>query len=89
LDKIFNQFNQECKNQKAITYDDIIYLPAKLFEKDKNSVTKVSSLYSHIIIDEYQDINQVQQFLLPCMDGRTTYVMADGDVDQTIYQWRS
>nr|MCX3323738.1 UvrD-helicase domain-containing protein [Bacillus paranthracis] len=67
--------------------DDMIYLPAKLFEKDKNSVTQVSSLYSHIIIDEYQDINQVQQFLLRCLVGRTTYVMAVGDVDQTIYQW--
>lgn len=67
----------------------MIYLPAKLFEKDKNSVTQVSSLYSHIIIDEYQDINQVQQFLLRCLVGRTTYVMAVGDVDQTIYQWRS
>ncbi|ABK89667.1 ATP-dependent helicase [Francisella tularensis subsp. novicida] len=88
LDKIFSQFNQECKNQKAITYDDMIYLPAKLFEKDKNSVTQVSSLYSHIIIDEYQDINQVQQFLLRCLVGRNTYVMAVGDVDQTIYQWR-
>ncbi|MDE4969853.1 hypothetical protein NAI63_11370 [Francisella tularensis subsp. holarctica] len=41
-----------------------MYLPAKLFDKVKKSVTQVSSLYSHKIIDEYQDINQVQQFIL-------------------------
>lgn len=88
LDKVFLEFSKECEHQKAITYDDMIYLPAKLFEKDKNSIAQASSLYSHIIIDEYQDINQAQQFFLKCLVGQNTYVMAVGDVDQTIYQWR-
>lgn len=88
LDKIFIEFNKECEKQKAITYDDMIYLPAKLFEKDSSSVSRANNLYSHIIIDEYQDINQVQQFFLKCLVGDNTYVMAVGDVDQTIYQWR-
>ncbi|MEY8765502.1 MULTISPECIES: ATP-dependent helicase [Francisella] len=88
LDKVFSEFLKECEIQQAITYDDMIYLPAKLFEKDKNSVTQASSLYSHIIIDEYQDINQAQQFFLKCLVGQNTYIMAVGDVDQTIYQWR-
>ncbi|AEI36379.1 ATP-dependent helicase [Francisella salina] len=88
LDKVFSVFLKECEIQQAITYDDMIYLPAKLFEKDKNSVTQASSLYSHIIIDEYQDINQAQQFFLKCLVGQNTYIMAVGDVDQTIYQWR-
>ncbi|GMN88776.1 ATP-dependent helicase [Francisella sciaenopsi] len=88
LDKVFLEFSKECEHQKAITYDDMIYLPAKLFEKDKNSIAQASSLYSYIIIDEYQDINQAQQFFLKCLVGQNTYVMAVGDVDQTIYQWR-
>ena len=40
--QIFNKFNQECENQKAITYNDMMYLPAKFFEKDKASVTQAS-----------------------------------------------
>ena len=66
----------------------MIYLPAKFFEKDKTMVAKANNLYSHIIIDEYQDINQVQQHFLRCLVGDNTTVMAVGDVDQTIYQWR-
>lgn len=88
LDKLFNEFNKECEKQKAITYDDMIYTPAKLFEKNKASISQASNLYSHIIIDEYQDINQVQQFFLKCLVSENTFVMAVGDVDQTIYQWR-
>ncbi|AIT08830.1 DNA helicase [Candidatus Francisella endociliophora] len=88
LDKVFNDFNKECEKQKAITYDDMIYLPAKLFEKNNATASQASNLYSHIIIDEYQDINQVQQYFLKCLVGENTFVMAVGDVDQTIYQWR-
>lgn len=88
LDKVFEAFNKECEKQKAITYDDMIYLPARFFDKDKTAVAKASNIYSHIIVDEYQDINQVQQHFLRCLVGENTYAMVVGDVDQTIYQWR-
>ncbi|QIV94432.1 ATP-dependent helicase [Allofrancisella frigidaquae] len=88
LDKIFVEFNKQCEKLKAITYDDMIYLPAKFFEKDKANISRANNLYSHIIIDEYQDINPIQQFFLKCLVGDNTYIMAVGDVDQTIYQWR-
>lgn len=88
LDKVFEAFNKECENQKAITYDDMIYLPAKFFDKDSSTVAKANNIYSHIIVDEYQDINQVQQHFLRCLVGENTYAMVVGDVDQTIYQWR-
>ena len=88
LDKVFVAFNDKCQKLNAITYDDMIYLPAKFFEKDKSMITRANGLYSHIIIDEYQDINQVQQHFLRCLVGKNTTVMAVGDVDQTIYQWR-
>ena len=88
LDKVFSKFNKECETQSAITYDDMIYLPAKFFEQSDSSVKQANDMYSHIIIDEYQDINQVQQFFLKCLVGDNTSVMAVGDVDQTIYQWR-
>lgn len=88
LDKVFLYFNQQCKKHDAITYDDMIYLPVKFFEENKSFISRANNIYSHIIIDEYQDINQVQQFFLNCLAGDNTYVMAVGDVDQTIYQWR-
>ena len=88
LSKVFVSFNNECQKLNAITYDDMIYLPAKFFEKDNSMISRANGLYSHIIIDEYQDINQVQQHFLRCLVGDNTTVMAVGDVDQTIYQWR-
>ena len=88
FDKVFEMFSQECKKLKAITHDDMIYMPVKLFQKSQPSIDRASNMYSYIIIDEYQDINHAQQFFLKCLVGKNTYVMAVGDVDQTIYQWR-
>ena len=42
----------------------------------------------HIIIDEYQDSNATQHELIKMLAGSRASVMAVGDVDQTIYQWR-
>ncbi len=76
LDKVFLAFNSECQKLNAIPYDDMIYLTAKFFEKNKFTVTKAHSLYSHIIIDEYHDINQVQQNFLRCLVGENTSFMS-------------
>ena len=62
----------------------MMYLPAKFFEKDKASVIQASNLYSHIIIDEYQDINQVQQFFYAVWLYKILISWLFGDVDQTI-----
>ncbi|APC96236.1 ATP-dependent helicase [Francisella frigiditurris] len=88
LDTVFDLFNKECESKGVITYDDMIYITCKIFEKEISFVKKAQQIYSHIIIDEYQDINEAQQYLLKCLVGNETTVMAVGDVDQTIYQWR-
>jgi DNA helicase-2/ATP-dependent DNA helicase PcrA len=41
-----------------------------------------------IILDEYQDINEAQQELVKAVGGRRAQVMAVGDVDQCVYEWR-
>lgn len=42
----------------------------------------------HVIVDEYQDVNPVQEAIVAEMHGLGAYVCVVGDDDQTIYQWR-
>jgi DNA helicase-2/ATP-dependent DNA helicase PcrA len=42
----------------------------------------------HIVLDEYQDINEAQQQLVKAVAGGRARVMAVGDVDQCVYEWR-
>jgi DNA helicase-2/ATP-dependent DNA helicase PcrA len=48
----------------------------------------VTDRVEHIIVDEYQDINEAQQQLLKILAGSRAKVMVVGDVDQCIYEWR-
>ncbi len=49
---------------------------------------RIQGYLDHVIIDEYQDINVAQQRLLALLAGERAEVMAVGDANQCIYEWR-
>jgi len=84
----FKLFEKTRKAQKIRFYADLIYDPVQAMLGDKQIVNWVSDNVDHIIVDEYQDINEIQQQLLKCIAGKRADVMVVGDVDQCIYEWR-
>nr|WP_300999818.1 ATP-dependent helicase [Halomonas sp.] len=71
-----------------MTYSDLLYRPLRALEADAALVGRVQGFLDHAIIDEYQDINQAQLRLLALLAGRSADVMAVGDANQCIYEWR-
>ncbi|SDI77850.1 ATP-dependent helicase [Billgrantia gudaonensis] len=71
-----------------MTYSDLLYRPLRALEADAALVARVQGFLDHVIIDEYQDINQAQLRLLATLAGRGAAVMAVGDANQCIYEWR-
>jgi DNA helicase-2/ATP-dependent DNA helicase PcrA len=69
-------------------YSDLIHEPVLAMLADKTLADWVGNRVDHIIVDEYQDINEVQQQLLRFMAGARAAVMVVGDGDQCIYEWR-
>ena len=69
-------------------FNDLIHAPVLSIKKDSQLAAWVGNRVDHIIVDEYQDINEVQQQLLCCIAGSRAQVMVVGDVDQCIYEWR-
>lgn len=88
LINIFNQFEQWRKDNRSITYDDMLYDPANIFEKHPASQAIFSNILDEILVDEYQDINPIQHSLLKVISGQRAKVMVIGDPDQTIYEFR-
>ncbi|MFG6178205.1 ATP-dependent helicase [Halomonas sp. THAF12] len=75
-------------DQGLMTYADLLYRPLKALEGDPALRARVQGFLDHVIIDEYQDINPAQQRLLAVLAGREAAVMAVGDANQCIYEWR-
>jgi DNA helicase-2/ATP-dependent DNA helicase PcrA len=42
----------------------------------------------HVIVDEYQDVNPIQEAIVWCLHDLGAAVCVVGDDDQTVYQWR-
>ena len=69
-------------------YSDLIREPVVAMGSDRELAGWVGNRVEHVIVDEYQDINEVQQRLLCFVAGSRARVMVVGDVDQCIYEWR-
>ena len=86
--KVFRHFEDWRRKQQAVTYADLLYDPALQLKLNPEMAEAYGSAYEELLVDEYQDINEVQHFLLRVLYGKSGNVIAIGDPDQTIYEWR-
>lgn len=84
----FKLFEKTRKAQGIRFFADLIHEPVMAMLSDRTLSEWVENRVDHIIVDEYQDINEIQQQLLACIAGKRARVMVVGDVDQCIYEWR-
>ncbi|MBZ5486726.1 ATP-dependent helicase [Halomonas aquamarina] len=84
----FNEAERMLHAEGLMTYADLLYRPLQALEADSALRRRVEGFLDHVIIDEYQDINAAQQRLLAVLAGETASVMAVGDANQCIYEWR-
>ncbi|GGX81262.1 DNA helicase [Litchfieldella qijiaojingensis] len=84
----FDRFETLLEDHALMTYADLLYRPLRALEADARLRERVQGFLDHVIIDEYQDINLAQQRLLALLAGRQAAVMAVGDANQCIYEWR-
>lgn len=79
-------FSVEKRNDKLLDFPDLGTLALQILEDDATRQT-ISSQFSEILVDEYQDINQLQEKLLTQVsNGHNMYMV--GDVKQSIYGFR-
>ncbi len=88
LTEVLHQFETWRMAQGLITFDDMLYDPARIFRQQPQSRELFENQLDEILVDEYQDINPVQHFLLQIMAGQRAQVVVIGDPDQTIYEFR-
>ena len=80
-------YERVMREQNAIDLDDMV---VKAVDVLKNPAIRhqIHKRFHHILIDEYQDINAVQERLVQQMLGPQASRYLVGDPDQTIYEWR-
>lgn len=87
IEFIFNAYNLMLSINDLIEVDDLITLAYDLLKKDKELLNYYQNRYTHIFIDEYQDINKSQYKLMKLIIANNNVTVV-GDEDQSIYSWR-
>ena len=91
-EKLFLEFFKEYELRKseayALDFDDLLIYTIKILKEFPEVRAKYASRYKHILVDEFQDTNDVQFELLRLLTNEDTSIYVVGDPDQTIYTWR-
>ena len=74
--------------ENKIDFEDMLLIVRNLFRKNREVLTHFRSMYKYILIDEYQDINDIQYDCVRMLAGERANLWVCGDDDQSIYGFR-
>ncbi len=86
--KVYLKYQKKLWDASALDFDDLLLHTVRLFQKHPEVLAYYHEKFHYVLIDEYQDTNQIQyQFATLLAKGRRNFCVV-GDDDQSIYRFR-
>jgi len=85
---IYAMYQARLTECNAVDFDDLLFLPVKIFTEKPELLDVYRSRWKYLLIDEYQDTNQAQYEFVKLLAGKSQNLFVVGDPDQSIYSWR-
>jgi DNA helicase II / ATP-dependent DNA helicase PcrA len=85
---VYHYYQDKLQFYNALDFDDILFLVVKLFNNFPEVAKKYSQRFQYIMVDEYQDTNQLQFSLIQSLTSTHQNICVVGDDDQAIYAFR-
>lgn len=86
--RIYTVYQDTCDRAGLVDFAEILLRAHELLRDKAHIREHYQARFKHILVDEFQDINNIQYAWLRMMAGSQTKVMIVGDDDQSIYGWR-
>jgi len=86
--QVYYEYEKVLKKNNVVDFDDLLKLPVELFIKNRDILDRYQDKYKYILIDEYQDTNEVQYKLVKLLSSKYRNVFVVGDQNQAIYGFR-
>ena len=83
--RVYREYERRKADQGYADFEDLIELAIRLLDADEGALTQVRERYQAFTVDEYQDVNLLQQMLLDRWLGDRDELCAVGDDYQSIY----
>ncbi len=86
--EIYKKYQELLIKNSSVDFDDLLFMPVKLFRKNKQILEAYQELFKYIFIDEYQDTNEAQYVLAKMIASKYQNITVVGDESQNVYSWR-
>ncbi|MTW86304.1 DNA helicase PcrA [Virgibacillus dakarensis] len=86
--QIYQAYQKMLQKNQSLDFDDLIMQTIHLFKRVPEVLEFYQRRFQYIHVDEYQDTNHAQYYLVKQLASRFQNLCVVGDSDQSIYRWR-
>jgi DNA helicase II / ATP-dependent DNA helicase PcrA len=86
--ELYELYDQQCQREGVVDFAELLLRTYELLTRNQPLREHYQSRFRHILVDEFQDTNNLQYNWLKLMAGERNAVFAVGDDDQSIYAFR-
>ncbi len=86
--RIFHAYQEFLDQNRLLDFDDMLVYTKELLEKRPDILKAWQKKFCYILIDEFQDINQIQYDIIRMLAAPENHLFIVGDDDQSIYRFR-
>ncbi len=86
--KVYGEYEAYIEENNLVDFDDLLALTYRILDENPELALQTSQRYRYIMIDEYQDTNELQLRLIKKLCTTHNNICVVGDDDQSIYGWR-
>ena len=88
IGRAYVEYSGRMKAANALDFDDLILMTVRLFQEHPDALEYYQKRFKYVLIDEYQDTNNLQYMLASALAGGHKNICVVGDDDQSIYKFR-
>lgn len=86
--EIYKAYQDACDRAGLVDFAELLLRAHELLRDNKYVREHYQKRFRHVLVDEFQDTNQIQYAWVQLLAGAKNYVTIVGDDDQSIYGWR-
>lgn len=88
LGEVFDEYQKYLKKNNLVDFQDLLVLVIRLFKEFPDVLKKYQSWFEYIMVDEFQDTNDLQYEIVYLLAQKHENLFIVGDEDQSIYAFR-
>ena len=88
IGRVFALYEERLHKNNALDFDDLLIKTVRLLRDVAEVRDRYNDRFRYLLVDEYQDTNQLQFALIRLLTERQQNICVVGDPDQSIYRWR-